>query len=309
MAGKKGGKKGDKKGAAKKKGGSRKRGKQLTSRERRNKQTAAKLAAELKAKLDSKKGNKRPRSEISYKKEQSIMVIGDGDFSFSNGLVAHRKSGLKIVATSYDAEVEVKTKYKNAGKMIEQLKKKGTVVLHEVDGTKLEETFGDTCKMDRIIWNFPHSGEQRVHVNRALLRDFFESALKKMAPGAQVHVSLKTRPPYSGWNIEEQAVLSGLELIQVASFDPSRFPGYEHKATVGAATFEGTHAFDEKKDCKTYVFRADPTKSGEKEEEEEEEGEEVEDEEDDDDDDDDDEEEVVEEKKTKEDVLVEENEK
>ncbi len=46
-------------------------------------------------------------------------------------------------------------------------------MLHGVDATKLEKNF-PAQKFERIIFNFPHTGEQRVHLNRALLHDFFQ---------------------------------------------------------------------------------------------------------------------------------------
>jgi hypothetical protein len=45
--------------------------------------------------------------------------------------------------------------------------------MHGIDATKLTNSF-PSQKFDRIIFNFPHTGEQRVHINRALLHDFFQ---------------------------------------------------------------------------------------------------------------------------------------
>jgi hypothetical protein len=50
----------------------------------------------------------------------------------------------------------------------------GAVVYHGVDGTSLVSTAA-RAPFDRIIFNFPHTGLQRVHDNRALLAGFFES--------------------------------------------------------------------------------------------------------------------------------------
>jgi hypothetical protein len=51
----------------------------------------------------------------------------------------------------------------------------GAVVKHGVDATKIHEVFA-TQAFSRIVFNFPHTGSQRVHLNRALLLDFFQSA-------------------------------------------------------------------------------------------------------------------------------------
>lgn len=75
--------------------------------------------------------------------------------------------------------------------------------MHSVDATRLEETLlgtdggkgeeaagsGDAAEaegekkkkkkkrvlFDRVVFNFPHTGKQRIHLNRNLIRDFFAS--------------------------------------------------------------------------------------------------------------------------------------
>lgn len=70
--------------------------------------------------------------------------------------------------------------------------------MHAVDATRLEETLlgsGDGGRQagavdgsrdgvgggkkrvlfDRVVFNFPHTGKQRTHLNRNLIRDFFAS--------------------------------------------------------------------------------------------------------------------------------------
>jgi hypothetical protein len=62
----------------------------------------------------AKVGAKKPRvsKSVSYSAETSILVVGDGDFTFSKGLVAHLGgSGAKVVATSFDSGDEVNKKY------------------------------------------------------------------------------------------------------------------------------------------------------------------------------------------------------
>lgn len=72
-------------------------------------------------------------------------------------------------------------------------------IVHSVDATRLEETLlgsdggennevegsGDEAAaagekkkrvlFDRVVFNFPHTGKQRIHLNRNLIRDFFAS--------------------------------------------------------------------------------------------------------------------------------------
>jgi Domain of unknown function (DUF2431) len=39
-------------------------------------------------------------------------------------------------------------------------------LVHGVDATKLEKSIHPQQLFDRIVFNFPHTGEQRVHLNR-----------------------------------------------------------------------------------------------------------------------------------------------
>ncbi|CAM9923352.1 unnamed protein product, partial [Hapterophycus canaliculatus] len=133
-------------------------------------------------------------------------------------------------------------------------------VVHSVDATRLEETLlgsdggereeaagnedgegtaavGEKKKrvlFDRVVFNFPHTGKQRIHLNRNLIRDFFASTkglVKCAAAGGEVHVTLKDKPPYSGWNVKGMAKESGLVMVRCLAFDPSVFPGYRHSTT------------------------------------------------------------------------------
>ena len=137
-----------------------------------------------------------------YGVDQRILVLGDGDFSFSRGLVSHLGGdGRNIVATSYDSHAEVLAKYPQAKDVLRAVTQSGARTAHGIDARQLEAHFPHEQVFDRVVFNFPHSGQQRVHVNRALLRDFFASAKEVLAPGGLIHVTLKTSafrsPPVS----------------------------------------------------------------------------------------------------------------
>ncbi|KAH7479537.1 25S rRNA (uridine-N(3))-methyltransferase [Phytophthora ramorum] len=193
-----------------------------------------------------------------YAPEDDVLVLGDGDFSFSRGLVKHRGTGHGVLATSFDSESSVHNKYPNAHECIAAVRSAHGLVLHDVDATKLLELpqqikTGAGVKevphmFQYIVFNFPHSGQQRVHVNRALLLDFFESARDRLTARGEAHVSLKTRPPYSNWFIEDQAKAAGFVLKERRKFNIRLFPGYCHRTTdPQAKKFEAEL-------CVTYVF-------------------------------------------------------
>jgi hypothetical protein len=151
------------------------------------------------------------------------------------------------------------------------VRRAGGLVLHGVDATKLH-LLPRSAPVDHgkavpavkkkalpaffqyIVFNFPHSGQQRVHINRALLLDFFESARGRLLPRGEAHVTLKTRPPYSNWMVEEQAKAAGLVLKERRKFDARLFPGYRHRTTdPQAKKFEAEL-------CVTYTFVVNRTK-------------------------------------------------
>ncbi|ETK71493.1 hypothetical protein L915_21235 [Phytophthora nicotianae] len=193
-----------------------------------------------------------------YAPEDAVLVLGDGDFSFSRGLVKHRGTGKGVFTTSFDSESQVRSKYPNAQECIAAVRSAHGLVLHDVDATKLLELpqqvkTGTGLKtipdfFQYIVFNFPHSGQQRVHINRALLLNFFESARNRLTVHGEVHVTLKTRPPYSNWFIEDQAKAAGFVMKERRQFNIKLFPGYRHRTTDPQAKKFEPHL------CVTYVF-------------------------------------------------------
>mmetsp|Transcript_11590 Transcript_11590/g.29712 ORF Transcript_11590/g.29712 Transcript_11590/m.29712 type:complete len:408 (+) Transcript_11590:245-1468(+) len=189
-----------------------------------------------------------------YSSSQALLVLGDGDFSFSAGLVKQLGSGGRVVATSFDSREDVVAKYgKKAEGCLAMLGKAGAEVAHGVDATKLSRTLPTSSSgppFDAIIFNFPHTGSQRVHLNRQMLRGFFASARPLLAPSGAIHVTIKTAPPYTGWDVPAQAAEEGLKLARKVPFRFADFPGYQHRTTEKDATkFD---AFERR--CVTFVF-------------------------------------------------------
>eukprot|EP01134_Creolimax_fragrantissima_P005388 CFRG5388T1 len=207
-------------------------------------------------KVNTKQKNHKSKTEnvASYPRNQKVLVVGDGDFGFSAGLVSHRMGGTGVFASSYDSEKSVLGKYgERASRMIKTVREKGGTVVHDVDATNLIETLpkGLQCKkFDRIVFNFPHTGKQRVHLNRMLLHDFFVSAKGFVQENGEIHCTLKNKPPYCGWDIEKQAERAGLVMVDQKRFEFSSFKGYRHVTTeADAKQFD---AFE--KHCITYCF-------------------------------------------------------
>ena len=121
-----------------------------------------------------------------------------------------------------------------------------TSCLHGVDATdvvaslsthatQLSKDLGLPCKaFDRVIWNFPHTGEQRVHLNRNLIRDFLEKVPGILANDGRVYITLNWKPPYSLWNLNAM-LPKELQAKGYLKFSPDLWPGYGHQTTLGGS--------------------------------------------------------------------------
>ena len=202
-----------------------------------------------------------PRDAVRYAASQRILVVGDGDMSFSWGLVQHvGGSGSSIIASTLDSRAGMEHKYPDkAARNRARLLAAGCSVLHGVDATKLQlrKEF-EAVRFDRIVFNFPHSGQQRVHVNRAMLSGFFHSAARCVEQqGGQVHVTIKMAPPYSLWGIEGLAASAKLRHAATLPFDQALFPGYRHQTTRADAKALDVAQGAQSRLCKTLVFVLD----------------------------------------------------
>ena len=176
-----------------------------------------------------------------------ILVVGDGDLSFSAALAAHLPDSVSLLPTTLESEATITERYSTAQRSIDALVARGAAPQHGVDATRLD---GDTAAWDRIIFMFPHApGKANVRRGRELLSRFFASAAGVLAPGGEVLVSL--RAPQAGlaeptdsdasatksdnaavlawrlsWQPQLAAADAGLVLAQDHPFDPYLLEGY-----------------------------------------------------------------------------------
>jgi 25S rRNA (uracil2634-N3)-methyltransferase len=134
----------------------------------KNKQKAerAAQAAEQNSKKKGKSKAPPPRSTVPFKPTDRILLIGEGNFSFTRALTLNIPSSLEglppgnVTATTYDSEDDCYVKYPDAQIIVQGLREKGVEVLFNVDATKLEKASALKGRQwDRIAWNFPHAGE------------------------------------------------------------------------------------------------------------------------------------------------------
>ncbi|GLJ08341.1 hypothetical protein SUGI_0086740 [Cryptomeria japonica] len=205
---------------------------------------------------------RQPRVErklMHYSSLQTILLVGEGNFSFSSALATAFESAENIVASSIDSEEKVLRVYDRARSLIENLESRKALVLYEVDATRLHEIEDlSGRKFDRIVFNLPHAGyfpggersKKAIKKNKQLVSMFLESAAKFLSSFGEIHISNKVGPSYRKWNLEGEAEKYGLYLKESVRFRKTDYPGYMNKRGSGAR-INRTFRLGE---CKTYMF-------------------------------------------------------
>ena len=168
---------------------------------------------------------------------QSILLCGEGDFSFARALTMSAgkelDDGIRVTATSFEPVEDIAKQWGGSENIRDLHDTPGVELLHGIDATMLDTTFkGRTW--DRICFMFPHiAGKGRISLNRELLAGFFRAAETVLAPGGAVEVALvagqggtaadgDVRRDYGNtWQPATQAAEGGLVLVNTAPFDAS----------------------------------------------------------------------------------------
>lgn len=116
----------------------------------------------------------RSPSSLLAPSKMSVLLCGEGDFSFARALASsvpsnNHQNHISITATSYEPVDEIRAAWGGAANL-QDLEKFGFVdVIHGVDATALDTTFPN-CKWDKICFMFPHiAGKGKISLNRKLL--------------------------------------------------------------------------------------------------------------------------------------------
>ncbi|KAL5581665.1 hypothetical protein UlMin_014107 [Ulmus minor] len=103
--------------------------------------------------------NRKEGSIKHYKSSQKILLVGEGDFSFSDCLARSFGSASNMVATSLLSKDMLLKTHRNCLPHLGELERTGCLVLYEVDVNDMRQylTLQDE-KFDVIVFNFPHAG-------------------------------------------------------------------------------------------------------------------------------------------------------
>ncbi|MED6131693.1 hypothetical protein PIB30_012132 [Stylosanthes scabra] len=177
-----------------------------------------------------------------YSSRQRILLVGEGDFSFSLSLATAFGSAHNLVATSIDSHENIVKKYSNGISNVRELEERGCLVLYGVDAKEMSQHFFlKTQRFDRIVYNFPHVGFLypensycQIQLNKRLVKGFLSNAkILIRKEGGEIHVTHKEGDPYSKWDLVKKAEKRGLVLQQVVPFFKDDYPGYDNKRAHG----------------------------------------------------------------------------
>ncbi|KAJ2305171.1 hypothetical protein IWW55_002073 [Coemansia sp. RSA 2706] len=145
------------------------------------------------AKPSAKQSTKsRYKPFFPYTSTDTILLIGEGNFSFAHSIARTLGSAANIVATAHDSEPVAREKYSDIDVHTDAVRTLGGSVLFSVDGTQL-----DSCaelrgrKFTHIVFNFPHAGagikdqQRNIQTNQKLLLGFFRSARPLLIAGTK----------------------------------------------------------------------------------------------------------------------------
>ena len=131
---------------------------------------------------------------IPFQYNDRILIIGDGDFSYSLSVIKlNLIKSANLITTSFDSYEELIEKYGKEliDNNLNELKELGvTKIYHNIDGCKLSESLGISVgnkrvgnksgktieilgglTVNNIIFNFPHVGQHIKDVNRNIIKN------------------------------------------------------------------------------------------------------------------------------------------
>ncbi|TKY57340.1 hypothetical protein E2542_SST21787 [Spatholobus suberectus] len=178
---------------------------------------------------------------MHYSSHQKILLVGEGDFSFSLSLAKAFGSASNMVATSLDSKESLIGKYSRASTNLSELENLGCTIVHEVDAhTMNNHPLLQTKYFDRIVFNFPHAGFiyrecdlWQIELHKHVVSGFLKSAREMVSPDGEIHVTHKTAGPFCKWEVVTLAEEAELFLVEEVPFFRWDYPGYINKRGSG----------------------------------------------------------------------------
>ncbi|KAM4702980.1 ferredoxin-fold anticodon-binding domain-containing protein 1 [Rhinophrynus dorsalis] len=172
-------------------------------------------------------------------KALNVLLVGEGNFSFSRSLCDAKCGNYHITATCYESEDTV-SRLPLAWDNVQHLRDRGAIVHFSVDATRLKDSVLYANKpYNRVIFNFPHCGRKAgVKKNRDLLTKFFQSCVDVLSQKGDIHVALckgqggtpadrPMREWHNSWQVVAMAAKAGFILNAIVPFAFDEYCGYK----------------------------------------------------------------------------------
>ncbi|MCJ1275627.1 hypothetical protein MMC21_003430 [Puttea exsequens] len=233
------------------------------------------------------KAARSPTPTIPFSPNDRVLLVGEGDFSFSHSLLESHAC-THLIATSYDEKSMVSAKYPQSAHHVRAIEdEEDCKVICGVDATRLgkvgaSDGGGKAVKrggFDKVAFNFPHVGGLTKDVNRQvrynqgrrrsrgpseedvartdacleLLVGFLNSAIPLLAAEGSIIVTIFEGEPYDLWNVKDLARHAGLKVEKSFAFQPSAYPGYKHARTLGNIEGGGKWKGEDRR-ARSYIF-------------------------------------------------------
>lgn len=195
---------------------------------------------------------KEPFDFVTYVGKAPILLIGEGNLSFSASLLRRSgHSGRQIIATTFEPETTwTRPTVDNA----RHLRRQGALVRGAVDATRLKEHVrGKTFEL--IVFQFPNVGSRVPRYgrnpNHILVRHFLRSAGQHLEETGQIVITTVNSSYYDGaFDMDGAAEASGFEKPVAHPFHFPEYPGYAHVNTLNDES-----AVDGETEFVTLVFK------------------------------------------------------
>ncbi|OBS83079.1 hypothetical protein A6R68_22917, partial [Neotoma lepida] len=204
-----------------------------------------------------------------------LLLVGEGNFSFTASLSDTLATGVSITATCLQHPADLEEDPVTQENLL-RLRERGIEVRFGVDCTQLAHALqAHDRDFDRIYFNFPHCGRKAgVAKNRELLAKFFLSCADVLAKEGEIHVALcrgqggtpadkPQREWHNSWQVVAMAALGGFILSDVYPFRYEAVPGYKctgYRSQAKSFHVEGSlnHVFTQSlpfEGCQSRAFR------------------------------------------------------
>ncbi len=190
---------------------------------------------------------------------KKVLLIGEGEFSFALAY-AQKHPDYEIVATEYCSGKEVREKYPKAEANLRALHFLPNVrVITKIDATKLGRYKNIQGVFDKVIFNFPHTG-QRDGSTAEMIDGFFRAVKNVLKADGKVQMGVVDTVHFDGrYVLWSAATHNRFKLTKRKLWDRTGF--YKEHDYIHVSTQRDRMITANR--CLKYTFRFDPTADSE----------------------------------------------